>query len=85
MQPGAPLDVDRLLLGSKRIEHRIGFDWNVQPMSAASAVKSYVCPGCHASIPVATAHVVVWRADSIFGDRAVEDRRHWHAACWRVA
>ena len=27
----------------------------------------------------ATAHVVVWPADS---SGSVDDRRHWHTACW---
>ena len=32
------------------------------------------------------AHVVVWRADGVLGDRAdLEARRHWHAHCWRAA
>ena len=44
----------------------------VQPYEAR---KAYVCPGCSGSVPPGVAHVVVWRADSIFGDRAIEDRR----------
>ncbi|WP_306231212.1 hypothetical protein [Agrococcus beijingensis] len=83
-QPYVPLDVDRLMQGTARIERRAGAEWHVQPMSAASAVKDYVCPGCGASVVQGTAHVVVWRADSIFGERAVEDRRHWHTGCWRA-
>ncbi|WP_313959360.1 hypothetical protein [Agrococcus jejuensis] len=54
-------------------------------MSATNAQKAYRCPGCAQLVEPGTAHVVVWRDDSIFGDRAVEDRRHWHSACWRVA
>ena len=57
----------------------------MQPVSAAQALKSYVCPGCGRAVAPGTAHVVVWRADSIFGDeRALEDRRHWHTGCWRA-
>lgn len=63
----------------------MGFVWNVQPMSASNAQKAYRCPGCEQLVEPGTAHVVVWRADSLFGDRAVEDRRHWHSACWRIA
>jgi len=80
-----PLDVDRIMLGALRTETRMGFAWHVQPMSAANAQKPYRCPGCELLVEPGTAHVVVWRADSIFGERAVEDRRHWHTACWRVA
>lgn len=80
-----PLDVDRILLGGLRTETRMGFTWNVQPMGAANALKAYRCPGCELLVEPGTAHVVVWRADSLFGDRAVGDRRHWHAACWRIA
>ena len=54
-------------------------------MAPRSAVKDYVCPGCGGTVVQGTAHVVVWRADSIFGDRAIEDRRHWHTGCWRAA
>ncbi|MFC7430650.1 MULTISPECIES: hypothetical protein [unclassified Agrococcus] len=54
-------------------------------MSASNAQKPYRCPGCELLVEPGTAHVVVWRADSLFGERAVEDRRHWHSACWRVA
>lgn len=80
-----PLDLERIVLGDKRTEVRRGIAWHVQPMSAANAVKAYRCPGCEREIAQGVRHVVVWRADSIFGDRAVEDRRHWHDACWRVA
>ena len=57
----------------------------VQPVSAAQAQKSYACPGCTVPVTPGSAHVVVWRADSILGDTAaLADRRHWHNACWRI-
>lgn len=84
-QPYVPLDVDRLMQGAARVERRAGAEWHVQPMAPRSAVKDYVCPGCGGTVVQGTAHVVVWRADSIFGDRAIEDRRHWHTGCWRAA
>ena len=83
-QPHVPLDVERLMAGVTRIERRGGAEWHVQPMSAAGAVKDYVCPGCGGAVVQGTAHLVVWRSDSIFGDRAIEDRRHWHTGCWRA-
>ena len=56
-----------------------GYDYEVRPVAAARATKSYRCPGCDHEICSGTAHVVVWPAD-IGG---VEDRRHWHTACWK--
>jgi hypothetical protein len=80
-----PLDLDRALAGRKRVESRRDGDWNVQPQSAASAVKEYVCPGCGGAIAVGTAHVVAWRADGLFGEADdLAARRHWHAHCWRT-
>ncbi|WP_405375853.1 MULTISPECIES: hypothetical protein [unclassified Microbacterium] len=78
--------LDRLLSGWKRSETRRGGEWTVQPISAAQARKAYVCPGCARTIPVGTAHVVVWRADGVMGDAAdLAARRHWHRACWAIA
>jgi hypothetical protein len=78
--------LDRLLSGWKRTETRRGADWTVQPVSAAQALKSYVCPGCGRAVAPGTAHVVVWRADGVLGDQAdLSGRRHWHTHCWRIA
>src|SRR5271166_3142388 len=56
-----------------------GYDYEVRPVAAARAVKTYRCPGCDHEIRSGTAHVVVWLAES---PAAVEDRRHWHTPCW---
>jgi hypothetical protein len=57
--------------------------WLVQSMPGARAVKEYRCPGCETVIRPGTAHVVVWRDEPALGtERAVDDRRHWHTACW---
>ncbi|MFZ0833350.1 MAG: hypothetical protein WAM92_09735 [Mycobacterium sp.] len=56
-----------------------GHAYEVRPVAAARAAKWYRCPGCDHEIRSGTAHVVVWPAD-IGG---VDDRRHWHTACWR--
>ncbi len=45
----------------------------VQPYQAT---KRYLCPGCNQDIQVGLGHLVVVPL------RAVEDRRHWHHACW---
>ncbi|GAA2081661.1 hypothetical protein GCM10009840_16950 [Pseudolysinimonas kribbensis] len=80
-----PLDLERALAGRLRVETRRDGAWNVQPQSASSAVKVYVCPGCGGDIEVGTAHVVTWRADGIMGaDDDLAGRRHWHAHCWRI-
>ena len=47
----------------------------VQPYQAT---KTYRCPGCAHPIPPATAHLVVVPGN-------VDDRRHWHRACWERA
>lgn len=43
------------------------------------AAKAYQCPNCGNAIPSGEGHVVVWPED------IVEDRRHWHTHCWRIA
>jgi hypothetical protein len=74
------------VVGGPRVETRRGRQWNVQPISAAQALKAYVCPGCGLGIAEGVAHLVVWRADGVLGDTAdLEARRHWHAHCWRIA
>ena len=68
------------------MEVRRGAEWNVQPVSALQAQKSYVCPGCGHEIGPGVAHLVAWRADGVLGDSAdLAARRHWHTACWKTA
>ncbi|WP_082963056.1 hypothetical protein [Mycobacterium sp. E342] len=57
-----------------------GHEYEVRPVAAARAVKTYRCPGCDHEIRSGTAHLVVWPTDPTLG--GAEDRRHWHAACW---
>lgn len=79
------LDVARLVAGWRRTETRRGVSWNVQPVSAVQAVKTYVCPGCSVDITPGVAHLVVWRADGVLGDAAdLAGRRHWHVQCWKI-
>ncbi|AYE97128.1 hypothetical protein C0J29_22370 [Mycobacterium paragordonae] len=56
-----------------------GYDYEVRPLAAARAVKTYRCPGCDHEIRSGTAHVVVWRVGA---PDAADDRRHWHTPCW---
>lgn len=83
---GGELDLHRALGGSLRTEARRDGLWNVQPVSAASAIKTYVCPGCGLDVQPGQAHVTVWRADGLMGEAAdIAARRHWHAHCWKVS
>lgn len=43
------------------------------------AVKDYLCPACGNPIPSGIGHVVVWP------EHLVDERRHWHVHCWRIA
>ncbi|MDC8993401.1 hypothetical protein [Mycobacterium marinum] len=56
-----------------------GYDYEVRPIAAARAVKTYRCPGCDHEIRSGTAHVVVWPIEL---PGAADDRRHWHTSCW---
>ena len=51
----------------------------VQRVPAFRATKDYVCPSCDNRIVGGQGHVVVWPDD------LVDERRHWHLHCWRVA
>lgn len=66
---------------SRRIETGPeGYDYEVRPIPAARAVKTYRCPGCDHEIRPGTAHVVA--IPTGMGEQAVDDRRHWHTSCW---
>ena len=68
-------------LGSRRIEEGPdGYAYEVRPVAAARATKTYRCPGCDQEVKPAVAHVVVLPTEA--GESAVDDRRHWHTACW---
>ncbi|MCV7349108.1 hypothetical protein [Mycobacterium parmense] len=57
-----------------------GHEYEVRPVAAARAAKTYRCPGCDHEIRSGTAHLVVWPADVTLG--GADDRRHWHTTCW---
>jgi hypothetical protein len=81
----AELDLERALAGRLRSEVKRDGAWNVQPQSASSAVKNYLCPGCGLEIEPGTAHLVTWRADGIMGEAGdLAARRHWHSHCWKI-
>lgn len=81
-----PLDVSKIFMGARKTETKRGREWTVQPISEANAQKYYVCPGCSGEIAPGVAHLVAWRNDGLFGEQAdLDDRRHWHNACWKVS
>jgi hypothetical protein len=78
-------DLTRVMFGALHIESKRGALWNVQSISAASAVKVYTCPGCGLEIIPGTQHVVAWRADGLMGEADdLAQRRHWHSHCWKI-
>jgi hypothetical protein len=79
-------DLTRMMTGWRRTEVRRGVAWNVQPVSAVQAQKSYICPGCGQEIVPGVSHLVAWRADGVMGDAAdIAARRHWHLHCWKIS
>jgi hypothetical protein len=62
-----------------------GEQWYVRHIPGTSATKVYRCPGCDQEIVPGTPHVVAWPADGarMPGGMALDERRHWHTACWQ--
>lgn len=84
-EPDGDDDFRHLLDGWRRSEVRRDGLWHVQPIPAAQALKTYLCPGCRLQIVPGTAHMVAWRGDGVLGDAAdLSNRRHWHTHCWRI-
>ncbi len=66
-------------------ERRGGADWYVRRLTGASA-KTYTCPGCLQPVRPGTAHLLVWPVvKPLLADEAIDERRHWHTACWQRA
>jgi hypothetical protein len=62
-----------------------GEEYVVRRVTGAAATKPYTCPGCHQTIRPATPHTVAWPVvPSSFATDAtgLDERRHWHHACW---
>lgn len=84
------LDPERVRRGAAWVVRGPDGAWSVRTVTAAGALKVYRCPGCDHEIAVGVPHVVVWPADEGsmpyggrgFGGSGVEERRHWHTACW---
>ncbi len=79
------LDISRALVGRLTTVRKRDGLWNVQPLTAANAVKVYLCPSCGLEIEPGVAHTVTWRADGIMGEADdLAARRHWHLHCWKI-
>jgi len=63
----------------ERTESWQGEEWVVRQIGGGSAAKHYRCPGCDQEIPPGVPHLVAWAEL-----RPVDDRRHWHRACWNA-
>ncbi|MQA84669.1 MAG: hypothetical protein GEV03_08620 [Streptosporangiales bacterium] len=72
--------------GTGRIEQWPDGDWVVRQVAGHAARKTYRCPGCDHEVRPGTPHLVAW---PVWGptwnpSSGVEERRHWHPACWRA-
>ena len=73
----------RLPQPAERIVDKRDGQWYVRPITGATSVKTYTCPGCLTAITPATPHMVVWPVEkSLLSADALDERRHWHTACW---
>src|SRR3954447_1514449 len=80
---------DRALMGGTQSrEAKADGDWIVRRVSGSASAKPYRCPGCDQQILPGTPHVVVWPENpsllaAIGGGQSLDERRHWHSACWQ--
>lgn len=77
-RPDRPAEEDRERFGLEHTESWRGEEWVVRRIGGSAAAKHYRCPGCDQEIPPGVPHVVAWP------QTAVDDRRHWHRACWNA-
>ena len=72
-------------MGTERVEPFHGEDYVVRRVTGSASTKPYRCPGCHQVIRPATPHTVAWPVvPTTFasGATGLDERRHWHNACW---
>jgi hypothetical protein len=71
-----------------RIETWQGEEYEVRSVTGSAATKPYRCPGCAQTIRPATPHVVAWPVvpHLLAGPdgSGLDERRHWHTACWKA-
>jgi hypothetical protein len=70
-----------------RVEQYGGEEFVVRPVTGSASRRTYTCPACHQPIRPATPHVVAWPVVpsllTSFTGEGLDERRHWHTACWR--
>ncbi|MGN6131142.1 MAG: hypothetical protein ACTHOK_12455 [Nocardioidaceae bacterium] len=72
---------------NERVETWGGEEYVVRAVTGSAATRTYRCPGCSQPIRPATPHTVAWPVlPSTFARDAsgLDERRHWHTACWRA-
>jgi hypothetical protein len=70
---------------TERVETYGGEEYVVRRVTGSAATKPYRCPGCDQLIRPATPHVVAWPVvASMFSSSGLDERRHWHTACWQA-
>jgi len=80
LRPARPLSTSFATVAHKR-----DGAWMVRQMRPENAQKQYRCPGCDLAIAPQVAHIVAWPVEASIGSAsALEERRHWHPACWRA-
>lgn len=71
------------LTRTEQVDTKADGSWYVRQIRGSGAAKDYRCPGCAQLIRPATPHVVVWPVEkSLLSEAAIDERRHWHRACW---
>lgn len=81
IQPARPLSPG--LGAAVETSPRTAERWVVRSVPGAAASKRYRCPGCAREIAPGVAHLVAWPAEPGLLGGTVDERRHWHTACWR--
>ena len=72
-------------MSGERVETFRGEDYVVRRVTGSASMKPYRCPGCHQVIRPATPHTVAWPVvptSFASGATGLDERRHWHTACW---
>lgn len=72
---------------AERVESWPDGDWMVRRITGSASTKPYRCPGCDQLIRPATPHIVAWPVEPAWwadADDGLDQRRHWHSACWKA-
>ena len=68
---------------AERIVDKRDGQWFVRPITGRDVGQDLHLPGMPAAITPATPHMVVWPVEkALLTADAIDERRHWHTACW---